>query len=314
MTTDAIHLTRTGVQIADRARVIKRLKEKFDRSHCLLLKNFLDPSLLKQIALEIKTGVFYERVHKGISLESCLRPSAVTHILDFAINDSALFQVIREISGCAPVGCFNGRVYRMRPGKGHYDSWHSDINEKQQRMVGMSINLSPKPYQGGVLQIRDDRSKKILKELHNTGFGDAILFRLKPYLEHQVTNVDGPFDKTAYAGWFQQFPKNKLISKKGNARPVTRGDKSLRINRTFRVSKKVMTRQQGTAFLICQPSRDVCYGLDGVGRSIWDHLQQSSTVSSLTAKLSSQYNAPPETLKKDAERMIRVLFAQGFIE
>ena len=97
-----------------------------------------------------------------------------------------------------------GRVYRMIPGSGHYDSWHSDMIGH--RMIGMSINLSPEPYSGGVFQLRERDSEQILYEVANTGLGDAILFRLADHLQHRITDVDGTIPKTAFAGWFQSEP------------------------------------------------------------------------------------------------------------
>jgi hypothetical protein len=40
--------------------------------------------------------------------------------------------------------------------------------------------------------------------VNNTGFGDAILFRISKDLEHRVTEVVGEVAKTAYAGWFYE--------------------------------------------------------------------------------------------------------------
>jgi hypothetical protein len=69
-------------------------------------------------------------------------------------------------------------------------------------MVAMSINLSAKPYSGGVLEIRTRESGKVLHRTANTGPGDAILFRVAPGLQHRVTAVEGEVPRTAYAGWF----------------------------------------------------------------------------------------------------------------
>ena len=98
-----------------------------------------------------------------------------------------MFQMVQQVTGCGPIGCFTGRVYRMLPGPGHYDSWHTDAIEH--RIVGMSVNLGRGMYTGGVFQLRELRSQKLLSEVANTGPGDAILFRISPDLAHRVTPV-----------------------------------------------------------------------------------------------------------------------------
>ena len=82
----------------------------------------------------------------------------------------------------------------------HYDNWHDDLAVRE-RLVTMSVNLGPDYYGGGVLQLRHTGADNILAEVHNTGLGDALLFRLAPGLEHRVTRIESGV-KTALAGWF----------------------------------------------------------------------------------------------------------------
>ena len=70
----------------------------------------------------------------------------------------------------------------------------------------MSINLSSEIYSGGVLQIRDCPSQRIVHEVANVGFGDGVVFRLNDSLEHRITDVEGSVPKTAFAGWFRSQP------------------------------------------------------------------------------------------------------------
>lgn len=69
----------------------------------------------------------------------------------------------------------------------------------------MSINLGL-PFEGGVLQIARTDADELLAEVANTGPGDAVLFRIAPWLRHRVGSVTGDFSRTAYAGWFRSAP------------------------------------------------------------------------------------------------------------
>lgn len=88
-------------------------------------------------------------------------------------------------------------------------------------MIAMSLNLSAEVYSGAILQIRDARSKWLLHEVANAGFGGAIVFRLADYLEHPDTEVEGTYPKTAFAGWFQSQPDFLFVLKE-NARQAGR--------------------------------------------------------------------------------------------
>jgi hypothetical protein len=111
---------------------------------------------------------------------------------------------VETLTGCAPIARFSGRVYRMIPGPQHYDSWHSDSEEE--RLIGLSLNLSEEVFAGSIFQLRAVGSDRVLCEVANTGFGDAVLFRIAPDLLHRITPLEGAVPKTAYAGWFRSSP------------------------------------------------------------------------------------------------------------
>lgn len=47
-------------------------------------------------------------------------------------------------------------------------------------------------------------TRELLQEVRNTGFGDALLFRISENLVHRVQGVTGEHPKIAFAGWFVQ--------------------------------------------------------------------------------------------------------------
>jgi 2OG-Fe(II) oxygenase superfamily len=203
MTEPLLQLRRRGLAVANPSD-LQRARAEFDARHCVLLPNLLETGLARAVLDALDRGTFAGYTHEGIGKELCAQPGTATGVLELLANDPEFFAAVRTMTGCGPIGLFHGRVYRMVPGGGHYDSWHSD--EGLDRLVAMSVNLSPTPYEGGVLQIRENKSSRILNEVANTGFGDAILFRIGPTLTHRVTTVEGSLPKTAYAGWFRSKP------------------------------------------------------------------------------------------------------------
>jgi 2OG-Fe(II) oxygenase superfamily len=196
-----IQLTRVGFLGTGN---LQQLATQFEQSHVLRVPSLLHPDLIRMVAPRLEQCTWTAQYHGEIAKETRPDDVAPASVLNFAANTPEFLEVVRRITGYDQIKCFVGRVYRMAPSTDHFDSWHADIGSTyQDRLVGMSVNLSPRPYQGGVLLIRDEPTGKILRELPNTGQGDAIFFRISPDLRHRVTTVKGTEPKTAYAGWFQ---------------------------------------------------------------------------------------------------------------
>lgn len=201
-----VQIGRNGLVSCGSADRLHDLRRQFDREHFVRLPQLLEPSLLSFIQTEIERGEFYELIHKGIksNKELCLKQNTAYGALLLFMNDHNLFRVIQSITQCAAIRCFEGRIYRLVPGQGHHDAWHSDLAED--RLVALSINLSTEAYDGGTLQIRDAASGKTVREVPNPGRGDGVLFRLAPQLQHRITEIEGTARKTAFAGWFKAQP------------------------------------------------------------------------------------------------------------
>jgi hypothetical protein len=167
---------------------------------------FFDERLLAWLRARLATARFQQRVHGDLvppAIDLGLADERLLAMIATIVNDRRLFAVVRAISGCDAIGCYNGIVYRMDPRPEHSDTWHSDMDGN--RMVTLSVNLG-EPYEGGVLQIREKKTDRIVHEVPNTGAGDAILFALGDHLEHRVGAVTGRATKMALAGWFQRSP------------------------------------------------------------------------------------------------------------
>jgi hypothetical protein len=183
---------------------IEELRSQFAARPYLELPGFVAPGLLSIVESAVERGDFADRAHPGIGAEVCLESGEATRACQLVFNDPALLDVVTRVAGCAPLRCFDGRVYRLASQSGHYDSWHSDAAHG--RLVGLSVNLSREPYEGGVLEIRRAGATEAEHAVSSRGFGSAVLFRISPDLRHRVTAVRGAAPRTAYAGWFRTHP------------------------------------------------------------------------------------------------------------
>ena len=169
---------------------VTALRDEFRARHSARLPGLLNSTLLDAVLEGMSRGTWMDHEHEGLAREVILDDARTLDLLHFVENTPTFLALIRDATGCKEVTRFEGRVYRMIPETAHYDSWHDDWGGH--RVVGMSLNLGPKPYSGGTFQLRNDGEQAVRRELPNTVPGDAILFRISPDLSHRVTPVVEP--------------------------------------------------------------------------------------------------------------------------
>jgi hypothetical protein len=210
-----VRLSRSGPVVSGSEEELSRLRAQFEERHYLVLPGFLDPALLDTLRAKLAATDFV-RIDREVGSE--LRPldTAPYFALELLLNSRAMLELLPRLTGCPRPACFTGRIYRRAPGGGHVSRWHTDLNEDG-RMVTLSINLSEEVYRGGTTLVREAATGRVVCELPNTGFGDAILFPIGPRFEHRVLDVEGDAPKTALAGWFNSRPDPRYLFARGAA-------------------------------------------------------------------------------------------------
>jgi hypothetical protein len=197
-----IHITRQGLAVSHIDDDLVALRRDFERQHFLLLKDFLHPEVISLILPFLERAKYSPVHYKRVGSELLMEPNPAVDTLSFLTNDMKLFGLLDTITGCGSIGWFQGRIYKLIPDPDQVFDWHDDLQDHS-RLTAMSINLSGRTYCGGLLQIREVNSGKIVGEVANTGFGSAVLFRISEKLEHRVTRIEGDAPRVSFAGWFK---------------------------------------------------------------------------------------------------------------
>ena len=192
------------------------LRDRFATNHCVVLEKLLEPALLENVQRQIGEARWQSSAYGAVfgdagvvdfATELTLDAPVTVRLLLFLLNNPAFLNVIRMITGCPAITDFSvSRVYRLVAGPQHQLSWHNDMNDPL-REVGFSMNLSTDVFRGGTFELRDRRTLTPLAQVNNTGFGDALLFRISKDLQHRVTEVVDEAAKTACVGWFRATGK-----------------------------------------------------------------------------------------------------------
>lgn len=185
-------------------------KKEFEQSNLFICPQLFDNTLKALIDKQFSITQFTEFVHKGddgvvIGQEHVIpSDSALPKIINFYLNHKDVLDIVREISGISEIKSFTGRAYRFEANQQSFDNWHSDMSNG--RLLGLSLNLTDKPYGGGEFNIRNASSKQLYGKVKHDKWGAAHFFRISDDLEHKVEKVQGEVPRVAFAGWFNSQP------------------------------------------------------------------------------------------------------------
>ena len=196
-----IAIAREGSTIATDPAVLAPARDQFARSSVLVLRGFLAPPLLGWTQTLVRAGAFRHKVHPDSGEEDCMEHNEAIWLLRFLIGAHDVLRAMEALTDHRPLTKAQLRVYRFEAGTGHHHDWHDDLGEG--RRLGLSVNLSETPFEGGNLQLRDWDSQRPLADVRNTGAGDAVIFRLGRDVQHQVLPVTSG-SRVALAGWFRE--------------------------------------------------------------------------------------------------------------
>jgi hypothetical protein len=169
--------------------------------HAVVLRSFLDSEEREWIRRELESAEFKQHTIEATGkTELLMTPNAISALLLFKVCDPEMFDLVEAVTGRGRVGDFRGRTYRMVPGAGHVSPWHDDA--VQGRLAAFTINLSPRPFDGARLQIKDAATDELLTEVGELDFGDAVLIQISRAYQHRNSPLLGTAPKTSYAGFF----------------------------------------------------------------------------------------------------------------
>lgn len=290
------------------------LRQEFARTGLVRLPAFLSPDLLAWVRRRVAGMRFRREEHPGSGPDARPAEPGVDNLLAFLLNDPALFRAVGRITGGKPPASLVGQMFRMDPGGGHRCGWHDDV--VGDRMLGLSINLGG-PFGGGVLRLRDRRRGRILREVANTGLGDAVLFRVAPGLDHSLTPVTGVTPRLVYAGWFRSRPDRADVLKEGLARgrkprarpPARRVSGQAR----HRAAAGVCWRPLGGRTLLYAATAGILCELDRFGGRVWADLARGVSPDEAAKACASAWDVPLPALRRDLRALAADLVAQGML-
>jgi hypothetical protein len=205
---NTLQITGSGKVIQDQVD-LSAMRAAFAEQQLLRLPRLIEPAVLNRVLEHLERAEFfsvkYTNQERTLGEELRIGPdNPAIRIMSMLLNNPGLFEVIQQITSCSKIKSYLGRIRRELPNTGQHLSWHNDPDPK--RLIAITVNLGVEPYVGGLFQMREKGSKRLLAEIANTGLGDAVIFQVCPGYEHRTHPVEGSVARTTCAGWFYSDP------------------------------------------------------------------------------------------------------------
>lgn len=204
-----IKFTSGGVEITASPERLTEASEEFERRKLMYLPGLLSEELADTVRVGIERDGFgepdasgdsaYRGAYQGGKVGEDLRSGPVAQVIEDRTNDRRLLDFVQTITGSPPLTRCIGRVFRLFPMDDDLP-WHTDAEGG--RLADLIIDLSAVPHEGARFEMRDARTQDIFNVVDEMAFGDALLIRISPDIEHHYKAVTGSIPKVTFSGWF----------------------------------------------------------------------------------------------------------------
>ena len=188
---------------------LNETKKDFERKRLLHIPGLLSPELAATIRQGLERDGFeepdmsvtsvYRGAYQGGKVGEDLRAGATADVISKRTNDPRLLEFVQTITGSPPLTKCIGRVFRLFPMADDLP-WHTDAEGG--RLADLIIHLSPVQHEGARFEMRDKATREIFNTVDKMEFGDALLIRISPNIEHHYKAVTGSVPKVTFSGWF----------------------------------------------------------------------------------------------------------------
>ncbi len=206
-----IQFTNDGVEIAGSPERLSEAREEFEGRKLIHLPGLLSEELADTVRAGIERDGFEEPdvatgdasifrgAYQGGKVGQDLRQGPVAQVIADRTNDPRLLSFVQTIIGSPPLAKCVGRVFRLFPMDDDLP-WHTDAEGG--RLADLIIDLSAVQHEGGRFEMRDARTGEIFNAVDTMAFGDGLLIRISPEIEHHYKAVTGSIPKVTFSGWF----------------------------------------------------------------------------------------------------------------
>jgi hypothetical protein len=198
---DAVTIGAAAVRIDDAPNVLARARAAFASGSAVALPSAFDPPLLRTLLAICRRGPYVPEYIDKIGWRTVEEHDVAGCALRFALQRPAFLRWCEAAADCDTVNQITGAVAEMAAGTDQGLGWHDDRNDGGFRRLAVTVHLSETPYEGGLFEMCEKQSGRLLVREGALPPGSVMLFRIDRSLRHRVTQVMSGGPRRVFAGW-----------------------------------------------------------------------------------------------------------------
>lgn len=181
----------------------------FAQTPALLFECPFAPALLERLVARAKGAKLVEDDVANVGTREVEgSPQLVGGTLGILLGRRALYAWLEAATAVAPIRGVSGRLVQTRANGRDALVWHDDIDGPA-RQLGVVVNLSDTPYEGGVFEMRRTSEAGPFLSYHHDRPGSMMVFAVRRDLQHRVTVLSSGGPRRVWAGWFLAEPEQR---------------------------------------------------------------------------------------------------------
>ena len=197
---DAVAIGAAAIRIDGAPGVLARAQAAFASGNAIVLPSAFDPPFLRTILAICRRGPYVPENIDKIGWRTVEAHDVAGNALRFALQRPAFLRWCEAAAGCETLNLITGVVAEMAAGTDQGLGWHDDRNDGLRRLA-VTIHLSETPYEGGLFEMGEKESGRLLVREGARPPGSITVFRIGKGLRHRVTQVTSGGPRRVFAGW-----------------------------------------------------------------------------------------------------------------
>ncbi len=178
----------------------------YQHHHAFAFSGMIEPAFFARLLQLCNAAHFIVDTKTDIAERQSETPGIAGRALALALKRENLMRWLESATGCEPLQSTFGRIVQISPEDSPRLNWHDDLPEDASRRLGITINLSENAYEGGLFELREKKTGKMLMRHRHEKLGSTLIFDVRDELEHRVWPITGGGPRRVFAGWFLKAP------------------------------------------------------------------------------------------------------------
>jgi|EndMetStandDraft_6_1072998.scaffolds.fasta_scaffold73314_1 hypothetical protein len=192
---------RLGATASELSSDLDEARAEFELTRSLVCPEAISPDVFEGLVRLLGRSRFVSSTVEGLGHREIEAPEIAGTAICLLLNRAPVFRWLEAVTGCGKIVTVVGRVVQTRPVAGDRLRWHNDMAAEIRRL-GVTVALDSPTYDGGEFEMRRVGGRAMLRRFKHDQPGTALVFEVRPQLEHRVLPLTAGGPRRVFTGWF----------------------------------------------------------------------------------------------------------------